>query len=68
MLACLLFEHLSTHFVRYLCDLFTHMCASSGFYSVSRPGKYKLHVRLNDLHHIAGSPFDVEVLPCIDNS
>lgn len=35
----------------------------SAFYSVSRPGKYKLHVKLNDLHHIAGSPFDVEILP-----
>ena len=35
---------------------------NSAFYSVSRPGKYKLHVKLNDVHHIAGSPFDVEVL------
>jgi hypothetical protein len=35
----------------------------SSFYVISRPGKYQLHILLNDEHHISGSPFNVEVLP-----
>ena len=38
------------------------VAVDSAFYSISRPGKYKLNVKLNDVHHIAGSPFEVEVL------
>lgn len=32
-------------------------------YVVSRPGKFLLHVRLNDEYDISGSPFEVEILP-----
>lgn len=40
---------------------YPYLRGCSAFYSISRPGKYKLHVKLNDIHHVAGSPFDVEV-------
>lgn len=33
------------------------------FYVLSRAGKYKLNICLNDEHHIFGSPFEIEILP-----
>lgn len=35
----------------------------SGFYTIATPGKYKLHLRLNDEHDVFGSPYDIEILP-----
>jgi hypothetical protein len=35
----------------------------SGFYTLSTPGKYKMHIRLNDEHDVFGSPYDIEILP-----
>ena len=35
----------------------------SAYYVISRPGIYKLFIRLNDEHEIYGSPFEVDILP-----
>lgn len=34
-----------------------------GHYTIGRCGKYQLSIKLNDEHHIFGSPFDIEILP-----
>ena len=34
-----------------------------GHYTLGRCGKYQLSIKLNDEHHIFGSPFDIEILP-----
>jgi hypothetical protein len=35
----------------------------SAYYVVSKPGVYNLSIKLNDVHHIFGSPFEVTVMP-----
>jgi len=35
----------------------------SAHYVLQRPGTFKLSVMLNSLHHVYGSPFEVEILP-----
>ena len=34
-----------------------------GHYTLGRCGKYTLSIKLNDEHHIFGSPFDLEIFP-----
>lgn len=35
----------------------------SAFYTLSQPGAFNLHIKLNDEHEIFGSPFQIEILP-----
>ena len=35
----------------------------SAHYVIKRPGTYKLSVQLNDIHHVYGSPYEIQVMP-----
>ena len=32
-------------------------------YTLANPGRYEIHILLNDEHHVSGSPFEMEILP-----